>query len=196
MVAKMMARKEGRKRDHSRSDWDEIDVAIMRWCLRVKIMANYQYLFIILLRWTAPRPIVERSRRDRFWGAVRGPDGVLRGENQLGRLLVELRDEALALKGVAAASVRKPTVAYSAQCGPPAAGQQDSPDIRPVGRIPSFQGRGVCGLLRNVELRVSEPFIAENSPSAWRTWRRIKDSPPSFSAMKGANQPFRPEILR
>jgi hypothetical protein len=40
--------------------------------------------FFNLLKSTGDRAIVERSRRDRFWGAVLEKDGVLRGENMLG----------------------------------------------------------------------------------------------------------------
>lgn len=36
---------------------------------------------------------MERSRKDTFWGAVLGDDDVLRGQNRLGQLLVELRDK-------------------------------------------------------------------------------------------------------
>lgn len=97
MQAKMKAKKEGRRKDHSRPDWEEVQVEIMRWCLRVKL-AQHIKKFGGLLRWSAPRPIVERSRKDRFWGAVLEGDGVLRGENQLGRLLMELREELLACK--------------------------------------------------------------------------------------------------
>jgi hypothetical protein len=39
------------------------------------------------------RKIVERSRKDRFWGAVPVEDDLLEGENRLGKLLMELRDE-------------------------------------------------------------------------------------------------------
>lgn len=98
MIAKMMARKGGRRRFHSRSDWDEIRVKVMRWCLRVKLALNYQDFFVRLLRWTDPLPIVERSKKDRFWSAVEEEDGVLRGANHLGRLLMELRDQAIALR--------------------------------------------------------------------------------------------------
>jgi ribA/ribD-fused uncharacterized protein len=99
-VAKLMARKEGRSNNHSRADWHQIRVEAMKWCLRVKLAQNFQDFFLRLLRWTAPRQIVERSSKDRFWGAVKDKkdkDEVLRGENVLGRLLVELRDEAIAL---------------------------------------------------------------------------------------------------
>jgi hypothetical protein len=69
----------------------------MRWCLRVKLAQHFTK-FGGLLRRGAPRPIVERSRKDRFWGAVLEKDGVLRGQNRLGLLLMGLRDELLAAK--------------------------------------------------------------------------------------------------
>jgi ribA/ribD-fused uncharacterized protein len=97
MRAKMVAKKEGRRKEHSRPDWQEIQVEVMRWCLRVKLAQHFTKLGG-LLRWSAPRAIVERSRKDRFWGAVLERDGVLRGQNRLGRLLVELRDELLACR--------------------------------------------------------------------------------------------------
>jgi hypothetical protein len=64
----------------------------MRWCLRLKL-AQHARRFGDLLRRSAPHATVERSRKDRFWGATPGPDGMLRGENQLGRLLMGLREE-------------------------------------------------------------------------------------------------------
>src|SRR5262245_47122211 len=97
MRAKMVAKKEGRRKEHSRPDWGEIQVEVMRWCLRVKLALHF-LRFGGLLGRTSPKPIVERSRKDRFWGAVLESDGVLRGENRLGRLLAELRDELLACK--------------------------------------------------------------------------------------------------
>jgi ribA/ribD-fused uncharacterized protein len=97
MQAKMKAKKEGRRKEHSRPDWEEIQVEIMRWCLKVKL-AQHVTKFGGLLRRSAPRPIVERSRKDRFWGAALEKDGVLRGENRLGLLLMGLRDELLACR--------------------------------------------------------------------------------------------------
>ena len=94
MRAKMAAKKEGRRKLHSRPDWEEIQVDVMRWCLRVKLAQHYRDFFVRLLDWTGQRPIVERSSKDRSWGAVMETDGVLRGANQLGRLLSEVRDEA------------------------------------------------------------------------------------------------------
>jgi type I restriction enzyme S subunit len=97
MQAKMKAKKGGRRREHSRPDWEEVQVEVMRWCLRMKLAQHFKQ-FGGLLRWSAPRPIVERSRKDPFWGAVPDAGGVLRGENRLGRLLMELREEVLARK--------------------------------------------------------------------------------------------------
>jgi hypothetical protein len=91
MVAKMMAKKDHR-REHSRPNWEAIQVEVMLWCLRVKL-ACHPREFGRLLRATRGRLIVERSRRDRFWGAVLEKDGVLRGQNRLGQLLVELREQ-------------------------------------------------------------------------------------------------------
>jgi predicted NAD-dependent protein-ADP-ribosyltransferase YbiA (DUF1768 family) len=90
-------RRDGRSGFHSRPDWQKIRVEVMRWVIRVRLAQHYRDFFVRLLDWTESRPIVERSRKDQFWGAVLGEDGVLRGGNQLGRLLVELRDEARAL---------------------------------------------------------------------------------------------------
>ena len=98
MQAKMKSKKEGRRRDHSRPDWEDVKLQLMRWCLHVKLAQHYRDFYVRLLAWTAGRPIVERSRNDHFWGAVAGEDGVLRGENRLGRLLAEVRDEARSLQ--------------------------------------------------------------------------------------------------
>src|SRR5262249_52775825 len=97
MQAKMKAKKEGRRKQHSRADWERVQEAVMRWCLRVKL-AQHVERFGGRLGRTAPRPIVERSRRDGFWGAVQESEGVLRGQNRLGLLLMGLRDELLACK--------------------------------------------------------------------------------------------------
>jgi type I restriction enzyme, S subunit len=91
MAAKMKAKKEGRRKNHFRSDWEQIEVQIMDWVLRVKLAQHYPRM-PRLLRATGNRPIVEQSRKDRFWGAVEERDGVLRGQNRLGQLLMDLRE--------------------------------------------------------------------------------------------------------
>lgn len=91
MRAKMAAKRDGR-RAQSRQDWDSVRVEIMRWCLQLKLDQHFGE-FYNLLRNSGDRAIVEKSRRDRVWGAVLEKDGVLRGENRLGRLLMEIRDK-------------------------------------------------------------------------------------------------------
>lgn len=79
-------------RKDTRPDWDTVRVKIMRWCLRVKLACNWNE-FGELLNLTGEKPIVEDSRKDRFWGAVTEDGESLVGNNILGRLLVELREE-------------------------------------------------------------------------------------------------------
>jgi type I restriction enzyme S subunit len=90
MTAKMKSKP---FRTRSRPDWDDIRVDVMRWCLRVKLAQNWE-TFGALLEETGERDIVEHSRRDRFWGAtVDGETGIFVGQNVLGRLLMELRED-------------------------------------------------------------------------------------------------------
>ena len=89
MTAKMKSKP---FRDKTRDDWMGIRVNVMRWCLRVKLLQNYER-FSVLLQSTGDRPIVEKKlRRSDFWGALERPDGMLVGRNALGRLLMELRE--------------------------------------------------------------------------------------------------------
>ena len=95
MTAKMKMK---RHRDESRSDWDEVRIVVMRWCLRVKLVQNWEK-FSTLLMSTSGHPIVESSRRDDFWGTLDdGPDNLV-GRNVLGRLLMELRETVNGLNG-------------------------------------------------------------------------------------------------
>src|SRR5262245_14835034 len=91
MATKMVTKKEGRREHCTRPDWEAVNLDVMYWCLRVKLAQNL-IPFHYLLQSTEDEPIVEHSHRDRFWGAVLEKDGVLRGENHLGRLLMQLRD--------------------------------------------------------------------------------------------------------
>ncbi len=92
MAAKMVSKPH---RGETRPDWNQIRVRVMRWTLRVKLAMHWPEFGGLLLA-TGDRPIVEDSRRDDFWGALRQEDGTLVGMNVLGRLLMELREE---LKG-------------------------------------------------------------------------------------------------
>jgi hypothetical protein len=91
----MTAKMKGKPyRNESRSDWDQIRFKVMRWCLRVKLAQHYEPFGRLLLA-TEDRPIVEQSRKDDYWGAkVSGvSEEVLIGQNVLGRLLMELREQ-------------------------------------------------------------------------------------------------------
>jgi type I restriction enzyme S subunit len=90
MAAKMKSKP---FRKDSRPDWDQVRVRIMRWCLRVKLAQNWTK-FGALLESTGDRPIVELSVKDDFWGAKPAGDATLVGRNVLGRLLMELREDA------------------------------------------------------------------------------------------------------
>jgi len=89
MTAKMKSKP---YRKDSRPDWDAVRVRVMRWCLRVKLAQNWEKFGNLLLA-TGDRAIVEDSRKDDFWGAKPADDGMLIGENVLGRLLMELREQ-------------------------------------------------------------------------------------------------------
>lgn len=78
------------RRDKTRSDWDAVQVDVMWWCLRLKLLQNWDE-FGGLLWMTGTRPIVEESRKDTFWGTKSTDDGTLVGSNVLGKLLMNLR---------------------------------------------------------------------------------------------------------
>jgi ribA/ribD-fused uncharacterized protein len=80
------------RKEHTREDWDEIRVEVMRWCLRVKLSQNL-FGFGRLLESTGDKPIIELSHNDQFWGTTDHQDGTLQGQNVLGKLLMKLRED-------------------------------------------------------------------------------------------------------
>jgi len=90
MTAKMKSKPH---RKQSRADWDDVRIKIMRWCLRIKLYQNWA-TFAVELEKTENFPIVEESHKDSFWGAIPDEEDHLFGTNALGRLLMELREEA------------------------------------------------------------------------------------------------------
>lgn len=97
MKAKMLSKPH--RAEKTRPDWEAagpsslgVRVEVMRWALRVKLHCHPESFGSILLA-TGLGDIVEKSRRDPFWGAIDRGDGTLEGENVLGRLLMELREE-------------------------------------------------------------------------------------------------------
>jgi ribA/ribD-fused uncharacterized protein len=76
---------------YSRQDWDTVKFDIMRWCLQVKLIQNFDKFSNLLLS-TDDTPIVEFSMKDNVWGAVPVSKDLLKGKNALGRLLMEIRE--------------------------------------------------------------------------------------------------------
>jgi ribA/ribD-fused uncharacterized protein len=89
MTAKMRTKP---YRNVSRPDWEKVRVLIMKWCLRVKLLQNWNSFSALLLS-TGDKPIVEDSKKDPFWSAQPQVNGTLVGRNVMGRLLMELREE-------------------------------------------------------------------------------------------------------
>ncbi|MGO6723083.1 NADAR family protein [Rhizobium ruizarguesonis] len=89
MTAKMQSKP---YRKHSRADWDDIRVPIMKWCLRIKLVQNWDKFGDLLLA-TGHRNIVEYSVKDEYWGAKDYNSRELYGKNVLGRLLMDLREK-------------------------------------------------------------------------------------------------------
>lgn len=89
MVSKMKAKK---YRHVERPDWHDIKLDVMNYCVRLKYQ-QHQRAMDRVLDDTLGLPIVEKSRKDRLWGAVNDYKGNLVGENLLGCLWMIIRDE-------------------------------------------------------------------------------------------------------
>jgi N-glycosidase YbiA len=88
IIAKRIARHYISK---TRDDWEIVKNNIMRFCLRTKAMQSNDFYDLLLT--TDNIPIVELSKNDEYWGAKNVNDLEYRGQNVLGRLLMELREE-------------------------------------------------------------------------------------------------------
>jgi len=89
MDAKAVSRK---YQQYSRQDWDHVKFKVMKWCLEVKLIQNFD-VFSELLLSTGDKTIVEFSKKDTIWGASPLNPYILKGKNALGRLLMELREK-------------------------------------------------------------------------------------------------------
>jgi len=106
MSAKMKA-KAYKKAGYTRSDWGDTNlisdennlrVEVMRWCIRVKLAYHFRDFSSLLLR-NKTFDIVEYAptKNHTFWGAFPFDENKmnLKGQNILGKLLMELRHEFL-----------------------------------------------------------------------------------------------------
>ncbi len=83
-LAKLLGRK-----TNLREDWEEVKEKVMLDGLRLKFA---QPPFRAKLLGTGERPIIEESKHDLEWGARKDGDG-WDGENRLGKLLQQVREE-------------------------------------------------------------------------------------------------------
>jgi hypothetical protein len=74
-------------REKYRENWDEVKLAVMKDILRAKVQ-QHPYVKKKLLE-TGDKLLIENSWRDAYWGW--GPEK--NGENHLGNLWMEVRDE-------------------------------------------------------------------------------------------------------
>lgn len=94
MTAKMKSKP---YRHLTRSDWETgehggVRVEVMEAVLRLKIAQHWNRM-VAFLATTGDMPIVEKSRKDDFWGAKPDGQGNLIGRNVLGLLWMILREE-------------------------------------------------------------------------------------------------------
>lgn len=105
--ARLMSLKEYNK-VKVRPDWKDIQIDVMDFCLRMKLIWNW-VAFGKVLSETNHQEIREcSSRRDRFWG-ISPKNGGFVGENHLGKLLMTLRDEYLGDDNESLRFLRPPT---------------------------------------------------------------------------------------
>ena len=84
----LLAKQLGRSKKHPlRSDWEQVKVDIMRTVVRAKF-SQHGCIRELLLS-TGDLKIVEHTGKDNFWGD--GGNG--KGQNWLGRVLMEIRTE-------------------------------------------------------------------------------------------------------
>ena len=75
----------------TRPDWMNHRYDIMHWAVRLKLQQNWEK-FGELFDESGSMPIVEQSRKDAYWGAIKDEsDGHLVGENRLGHILMTVR---------------------------------------------------------------------------------------------------------
>ena len=91
----MDAKKVAYQNKQVRPDWEEVKIDAMAYTLALKLKQHPER-FGRALAETMGKPIVEKSQRDDFWGAMPNRDETaLSGQNVLGKLLTELRETLL-----------------------------------------------------------------------------------------------------
>ncbi|NQT63591.1 MAG: NADAR family protein [Candidatus Marinimicrobia bacterium] len=88
MTAKMKSKK---YYGDTRDDWKRIQFSIMKMCIEIKLIQNWENFSRVLLL-TKDLPIVEEAPDGKIWGAALKDDHYI-GTNALGRLLMQLRED-------------------------------------------------------------------------------------------------------
>lgn len=71
---------------HTIPGWKSgLNLRAMKFCLQAKLYVHRHDLSIVFKQANG-RPIVEKSMKDQFWGAMPQTDGMLVGDNQLGEM--------------------------------------------------------------------------------------------------------------
>lgn len=95
---------------NSRKDWEDVKLKVMKWCLNIKL-AQHFISFGYILDSTKNLNIVENSSKDNYWGAIPDEDGsIYTGQNALGRLLMQLREEYRSINKYSLLIVDKPKI--------------------------------------------------------------------------------------
>lgn len=87
MTAKMISKK---YYSYTRPDWMDVRYKLMRFCLELKLIQNWE-MFYPLLKATGKKNIIEYAPEGKDWGAAEKGD-IYEGVNALGRLIMELRE--------------------------------------------------------------------------------------------------------
>lgn len=106
MDAKAVSRK---YQEFSRQDWDSVKFKVMKWCLEVKLIQNFDEFSQLLIS-TGEKKIVEFSKKDDIWGATPLTPTLLKGKNALGRLLMELREKIRSNKLTSHSIILEPSI--------------------------------------------------------------------------------------
>ena len=82
--------KDSRYRKRTRSDWNEIRVPYMLWCVWQKCVNSKKFSNLLL---SVPEDcvITEVEKRDAFWALIEAADGTLHGKNIMGKILTICR---------------------------------------------------------------------------------------------------------
>jgi ribA/ribD-fused uncharacterized protein len=84
--------KSRRYNEFIRSDWDQIKVGVMEFCVKLKIYKYSDYFYNLFLQ-TGKSKIAEFSSFDTFWAVKQIDSDFVYGSNVLGEIIMKIREE-------------------------------------------------------------------------------------------------------